>query len=71
MSKPKPGVCGLCGTAVVQAEEPKRGWQHTPNAWTWDTTVGWGHFYLELDPDYTLQLVKVRCEICFRRALCG
>ena len=49
----KPGVCGICGSAVVQPDSEKRGWHN-------------GHFFeLRLKPEQTkfteLVLIKVRC----------
>jgi hypothetical protein len=49
----KPGVCGICGTAVVQPPHPNAGWHN-------------GHlFEMRLVPNQTnytkLTLIRVRC----------
>ena len=53
MNKIKPGVCGICGTAVLQPETEKSGWHS-------------GHYFkYKLKPNQTktteLFLEKVRC----------
>jgi len=43
----KPGICGICGVAVVQPESPAVGWKN-------------GHVF-ERDADGNLVLKRVRC----------
>ena len=65
MSKPRPGVCGLCGHAVVQPMKKKPGWCEPPGVWghsSWEDAVSYGHLF-EAD----LKLKRVRCEGCARR----
>lgn len=42
----RPGVCGICGSAVVQPEHKEAGWHS-------------GHYYLHRNNQVTL--IKVRC----------
>lgn len=59
MAKPRPGVCGTCGHAVVQPVKRKPGWCEPPGVWS---LVAYGHFF-EAD----MVLKWVRCEDCARR----
>lgn len=60
--KPRPGVCGLCGIAVVQPKKKRDGWCLPPDAPPGDieipSTYLWGHHYFDGE------LTSVRCESC-------
>lgn len=68
MGKPRPGVCGTCGHAVVQPMKKKPGWCEPPHGAhrSWENMLDYGHFF-EAD----LSLKRVRCEDCARREKAG
>lgn len=57
MRKPKEGVCGYCGRAVVRLEKPKPGWSNRiTGTWLYEP---YGHLR-----DDNLKLIKVVCFEC-------
>ena len=57
-NKPKEGVCGRCGHAVVRLAEPRAGWSYGSPGGTWGDPIEYGHLrenYQDITKDVIIE----------------